>query len=145
MDKNFWNTILSNLSSPDKVSVRRYEGDYYGIFSSENSNDTYDWFHVNSRQLELNLQDKGFSWCYVIETAPSATPFIYLFTSPNMSKDFIKHELNSYIEEMPKGRHVYFEDCSFSNIDIDKYDNSISALEKELYRKASDVFRVYEV
>lgn len=145
MDRNFWNNILSKLSSADKVAVRSYEDRYYGIFSTENCNDTYDWFHVNSHQLESALQNNGYSWCYVIETATSATPFIYLFTGLDMTRDFIEKELISSLDEIPEDRHIYFEDCPFSEIDIDKYDNSISAFEQELYRKASDVFRVYEV
>ena len=48
------------------------------------------------------------------------------------------------MENMPADRNIYIEDIQFNSIDIDKYDNSITELEKELYRKAGDVFKVYE-
>lgn len=144
MDKSFWIEILSGLSSVDKIAVRSFDDKYYGIYSLENTNDTYDWFHINSQKLEDALQANGFSWCYLIETAPSATPFIYLFTGPGLTKKFVEEEIASLPTDVPEGRNIYFEDCSFSQIDIDKYDNSISALEEELLRKASDVFKVYE-
>ena len=42
------------------------------------------------------------------------------------------------------GVDTYFLNDSFSSIDVDQYDNSITELEKELIRKAGDVFRVYQ-
>ena len=145
MDKSFWSKILSSLSSVDRIAVRSFDDKYYGIYSLENTNDTYDWFQMNSQKLEAALQVNGFSWCYLIETAPSASPFIYLFTGPNMTKEYIEKEIASLSTDVPEDRNIYFKDCSFSQIDIDRYDNSISALEEELLRKASDVFKVYEV
>ena len=53
-------------------------------------------------------------------------------------------ELEDDMANIPNNIHLYFEDNSFSSIDIDDYDNSISELEKELVRKASDIFKVYE-
>ena len=43
-----------------------------------------------------------------------------------------------------EGRKLYFEDDSFSSIDVDRYDNSLSELERELKNKVSDVFVVYK-
>ena len=53
-------------------------------------------------------------------------------------------ELKESMERLPEGTKIYYETASFKSIDIADYDNSISELEKELTRRASDVFRVYE-
>ena len=67
-----------------------------------------------------------------------------MFIGKGLTKEFVIDELKDEMTNIPEDIHLYFEDNPFSSIDIDDYDNSISELEKELMRKASDVFKVYE-
>ena len=94
--------------------------------------------------LLVNLEKSGLSWCYVIETAPQKSPCIYMFIGKGLTKEYVIDELEEGLANIPENIHLYFEDKPFSSIDIDDYDNSISEFEKELIRKASDVFKVYE-
>jgi hypothetical protein len=66
-------------------------------------------------------------------------------TIEKLSADFrLKAFLEDGEETLPEGRKIYYEDIPFSEIDIDQYDNSMTVLEHELFRKAGEVFRVYE-
>ena len=68
-----------------------------------------------------------------------------MFIGEGLSKEYIIEELKETTKTLPDDRNLYYEDVPFSSIDIDKYDNSITVFEQELTRKASDVFRVYEL
>ena len=48
-------------------------------------------------------------------------------------------------DTLEDGRKFYYEDDTFSAIDVEKYDNSITELDKIATRYASDVFKVYGV
>jgi hypothetical protein len=52
--------------------------------------------------------------------------------------------LNDIEKSLPEDREVFIENASFSTIDVDEYDNSISVLEEELCRKAYEVFTTYK-
>lgn len=67
-----------------------------------------------------------------------------MFFGQGLSKEIMENAMCEEINALEEDRHFYFEDDSFSSIDVDQYDNSITELEKELTRKASDVFRVYQ-
>ena len=144
MDTAFYELLLSRTKVPERVAIRMYDNKYPFIASLENMNDTWDWFHVNNKALESFLDEHGLSWCYLFETAPQKTPCIYMFFGEGLSKEIMEEAMCEEINALEEGRHFYFEDDSFSSIDVDQYDNSISELEKELTRKASDVFRVYQ-
>ena len=144
MDKTFFKTLLSKVQNPERVAVNFVEDKYVFIASAENLNDIIDWFTINSNIMEENLEESGLSWCYVIETAPKKSPCIYMFIGKGLTKEFVIDELKDEMTNIPEDIHLYFEDNPFSSIVIDDYDNSISELEKELMRKASDVFKVYE-
>ena len=66
-----------------------------------------------------------------------------MFFGKGVSKEIMEEAMCEEINALEEGRHFYFEDDSFSSIDADQYDNSITELEKELIRKVGDVFRVY--
>lgn len=144
MDKTFFKTLLSKVQNPERVAVNFVEDKYVFIASAENMNDTIDWFTINSNIVEETLENSGLSWCYLIETAPKKSPCIYMFIGKGLTKEFVIDELKDEMTNIPEDIHLYFEDNPFSSIVIDDYDNSISELEKELMRKASDVFKVYE-
>ena len=144
MDKTFFKTLLSKVQNPERVAVNFVEDKYVFIASAENMNDTIDWFTINSNIVEEILENSGLSWCYLIETAPKKSPCIYMFIGKGLTKEFVIDELKDEMTNIPEDIHLYFEDNPFSSIVIDDYDNSISELEKELMRKASDVFKVYE-
>ena len=144
MNEEFLESVFSKVQNPQRVTVNQLENKHYLIKSAENTNDTLDWFVVNGKEIEKALSEKDWSWCYVFETAPKQFPCIYMFFGDNISKEILEDELKEMMENMPADRNIYIEDIQFNSIDIDKYDNSITELEKELYRKAGDVFKVYE-
>ncbi len=144
MDNSFFELLLSKVRVPERVTIRMYDNKYPFVTSVENTNDTWDWFHVNSAVLENTLHEHGLSWCYLFETAPKKVPCIYMFFGQGLSKELMEEVMDEDRNALEEGRKFWFEDDSFSSIDVDQYDNSITELEKELMRKASDVFRVYE-
>lgn len=144
MDKIFFESMLSKVEKPERVVVRLYENKYSVIVSAENTNDTLGWFHINCNVIEGYLQERGYSWCYLFETAPKQSPCIYMFIGEKLSKEFLEDDLKDEIESLPEGRNFYIEAAPFASIDVDQYDDSISELETELYNKASEVFKVYE-
>ena len=144
MDKKYFETLLSKVKAPERVAVNFVEDKYVFIASAENSNDTIGWFTINSNIVEEYLEESGLSWCYVIEMAPKKSPCIYMFIGKGLTKEYVIDELEDELANIPENIHLYFEDKPFSSIDIDDYDNSISEFEKELLKKASDVFKVYK-
>ena len=143
MDKKFFSSLLLKVKSPERVAVNFVEDKYAFIASAENTNDTSDWFCINSNVIEEYLKKNNLSWCYVIEAAPKKSPCIYMFIGEGMTKEYIVEELKDGMRIIPKDIHLYFEENTFSSINIEDYDNSISEFEKILIRKASDVLRVY--
>ena len=145
MEKKFFESLLSRLIAPEKVVVKFINSKCAFIDSIDSMNDSYDWYYVNSKLIEETLLKKGLAWCYMFETAPNKFPCIYMFIGEGLSKEYIIEELKETTKTLPDDRNLYYEDVPFSSIDIDKYDNSITEFEQELTRKASDVFRVYEL
>lgn len=144
MNLSFIESVLDKVVKPDRVEIKLLDRKFLLIQSAENTNDTIGWFHINSQALENEFEANNLSWCYVFETAPKQAPCIYMFAGANLSKEEIKAFLEDGEETLPEGREIYYEDISFSAIDVDQYDNSRTVLEQELFRKASEVFRVYE-
>ena len=144
MDRVFLESLMSKVKNPARVCVKFYDNKYYYIESVEGTNDTLGWFTINGNVVEEELEKEGYSWIYVFETAPKQNPFIYMFFGKGLTKDYLEEEFKDIEETLPEGRQIFFEEASFSEIEVDKYDNSITFLEKELYKKASDVFKVYE-
>lgn len=144
MDRVFLESLMSKVQNPARVCVKFYDHKFYYIESVERTNDTLGWYTINGNIVERELEKEGYSWIYVFETAPKQSPIIYMFFGKGLSKEAIEEEFKDIEESLPEGRQIYFEDKSFSEIDVDEYDDSISVFEQELYRKASEVFRVYE-
>ena len=144
MNLSFIESLLDKVVKPDRVEIKLLDRKFLLIQSAENTNDTIGWFHINSQALENEFEANNLSWCYVFETAPKQAPCIYMFAGEKLSKEEIKAFLEDGEETLPEGREIYYEDISFSAIDVDQYDNSRTVLEQELFRKASEVFRVYE-
>ena len=144
MDNSFFELLLSKVKVPERVTIRMYDNKYPFVTSVENTNDTWDWFHVNSAVLEKILHEHGLTWCYIFETAPNKIPCIYMFFGQGLSKELMEEVMDEERSAIGEGRKLYFEDDSFSSIDVDQYDNSISEFERELRNKASDVFVVYK-
>ena len=144
MNLSFIESLLDKVVKPDRVEIKLLDRKYLLIQSAENTNDTIGWFHINSQALENEFEANNLSWCYVFETAPKQAPCIYMFAGENLSKEEIKAFLEDGESTIPEGREISYEDISFSAIDVDQYDNSMTVLEQELFRKASEVFRVYE-
>lgn len=144
MDRLFLESLMSKVQNPARVCVKFYDYKYYYIESVERTNDTLGWYTINGNVVEEELEKEGFSWIYVFETAPKQSPIIYMFFGKGLSKEDLEKEFKDIEDSMPEGRQIFFEDKSFSSIDVDQYDNSITELEKELTRKACEVFKVYE-
>ena len=144
MDRSFLESLMSKVQNPARVCVKWYDHKFYYIESAERTNDTLGWYTINSNVVEEELEKEGYSWCYVFETAPEQSPIIYMWFAKGLTKDDLKIEFDDVNESLPEGRQIFFEDGPFSAIDVDQYDNSMTVLEQELFRKASEVFRVYE-
>jgi len=146
MDAQSYAKILSgiDIANPDRIVCKIYDSKYLLIESAEQTNDTIGWYVINSKAIEERLQANNLQWCYVIETAPKSQPFIYMFIGKDISREYLENEMKEAAESIPEGRNYYIEDGSFDSIDIDQYDDSKTFLEQELFRKASDVLRVYE-
>ena len=69
MDKHFFESVLSKLQAPERVKVLFIENQYVCILSADNTNDTFDWFHINSDLLEKELS----RFWPVFEVYPSST------------------------------------------------------------------------
>ena len=144
MDRSFLESLMSKVKNPARVCVKFYDCKYYYIESVERTNDTLGWYTINSNVVEEELEKEGYSWCYVFETAPEQSPIIYMWFAKGLTKDDLEREFDDVNESLPEGRQIFFEDGPFSAIDVDQYDNSMTVLEQELFRKASEVCRVYE-
>lgn len=146
MDAQSYAKILSgiDIANPDRIVCKIYDKKYLLIESAELTNDTIGWYAINSKAIEKCLQANNLLWCYVIETAPKSQPFIYMFIGEDISREYLENEMKEATESIPEGRNYYIEEGSFASIDIDQYDDSKTVLEQEVFRKASEVFRVYE-
>lgn len=146
MDAQSYAKILSgiDIANPDRIVCKIYDKKYLLIESAEQTNDTIGWYAINSKAIEKCLQANNLLWCYVIETAPKSQPFIYMFIGEDISREYLENEMKEATESIPEGRNYYIEEGSFASIDIDQYDDSKTVLEQEVFRKASEVFRVYE-
>jgi len=146
MDAQSYAKILSgiNIANPGRIVCKIYDKKYLLIESAEQTNDTIGWYAINSKAIENCLQENNLLWCYVIETAPKSQPFIYMFIGEDISREYLENEMKEAAESIPEDRNYYFEEGSFDSIDIDQYDDSKTVLEQEAFRKASEVFRVYE-
>ena len=144
MDRFFLESLFSKVQNPSRVCVKWYDRKYYYVESEKRTNDTLGWYHINSKLVEEALEENGYSWCYVFETAPEQIPIIYMFFAIGLTKEALVEEFGDMQESLPEGRNLYFEDARFSEIDVDQYDNSMTVLEQELFRKSSEVLRVYE-
>ena len=146
MDAQSYAKILSgiDIANPGRIVCKIYDKKYLLIESAEQTNDTIGWYTINSKAIEKCLQANNLLWCYVIETAPKSQPFIYMFIGEDISREYLENEMIEAAESIPEGRNYYIEEGSFDSIDIDQYDDSKTVLEQEVFRKASEVFRVYE-
>lgn len=144
MNLSFIESLLDKVVKPDRAEIKLLDRKYLLIESAENTNDTVGWFHINGQTLEKEFEANNLSWCYVFETAPKQTPCIYMFAGEDLSKEEVKSFLEDGESTIPEGHEIYYEDVPFSSIDLDQYDDSMTILEQELFRKASEVYRVYE-
>lgn len=144
MDKNSILSLIEETANPGRVIIQVFSDQTFMISSKENTNDTFGWFHINSERLEEAFIKMNLSWCYVIETAPKQKPCIYMFVGEGLTKDYVINENRIAVATLPEDRGLFFEKKPFSLIDMDKYDNSITELEKELRKVASNVLEVYE-
>ena len=135
---------MAKVQNPARVCVKFYDHKFYYIESAEGTNNTSDWYAINSSVIEDELKKEGYTWYYVFETASEQSPVIYMFFGKGLSKETLEEVLNDIEESMPEDRKVFIEDAAFSTIDVDQYDNSISVLEEELYRKAYEVFTTHK-
>ena len=144
MDRNFLESLMAKVQNPARVCVKFYDNQFYYIESAEGTNNTLDWYAINSSVIEDELEKEGYTWYYVFETASEQSPVIYMFFGKELSRETLEEVLSDIEESIPEDRQVFIEDAAFSTIDVDQYDNSISVLEEELCRKASEVFRTYK-
>lgn len=144
MNLEFVESLLDKVVKPERVEIKLLDRKYLLIQSAENTNDTIGWFTINSHILEEVFIANNLTWCYVFEVAPKQAPCIYMFVGEKLTKEDLKAFLEDGESTIPEGREIHYEDIPFYRIDLDQYDGNITYLEKELFRRASEVIRVYE-
>ena len=144
MDRNFLESLMAKVQNPARVCVKFYDNQFYYIESAEGTNNTSDWYAINSSVIEDELKKEGYTWYYVFETASEQSPVIYMFFGKGLSRETLEEVLSDIEESIPEDRQVFIEDAAFSTIDVDQYDNSISVLEEDLCRKAYEVFTTHK-
>lgn len=144
MDKENIFKLIGDTENPERVLFGFFDDGTLYIQSRENTNDTWGWFHINSERLEKGFIEMGLSWCYIFETAPRQKPFIYMFVGELVTKEYAIKESRVAIETLAKDRELYFENKFFSLIDKDKYDKSITELERMIRKASSDIIEIYE-
>ena len=143
MKKEFYEKILLQLSNPSRVQVCFMKG-YEVIMSRGNTNDTVDWFYVNSDSLEKFLVDNGMSWCYLLEKAKGLDANIYLFIGEKLCYDDMLSYKEDYFKDNNKCLEFFIELKPFKEISQCKYEHESSAVEEALYNHADNVFIVRE-
>ena len=48
MDRNFLESLMAKVQNPAKVCVKFYDNQFYYIESAEGTNNTLDWYAINS-------------------------------------------------------------------------------------------------
>ncbi len=97
---------------------------FFRIMSSENSNDTLDWFKTNAKKLEIGLAKAGYMWMYMFETIPHQAPMIYMFFDHDDPSKMVWTELMCALGTLPEDRRMYPVESRFEFIDLSKYDNT---------------------
>ena len=136
--------LIGDTENPERVLFGFFDDGTLYIQSSENTNDTWGWYHINSERLEKGFVEMGLSWCYIFETAPRQKPCIYMLVGELVTKEYAIKESRVAIETLAKDRELYFENKSFSLIDKDKYDKSITELERVIRSASINIIEVYE-
>lgn len=148
MEKIFYEKILKQLENPSRVQICFFDAPvsclegYQVIMSKGNTNDTVGWFRVNSEKLEKYLTDNGKSWAYCIERDN-------MFEFDACIYMFIGIDLNAYPLYLPfpqddEYRSYILWPLSFANLSKKYYERKPTAIEKALFEKATDVFKVLE-
>lgn len=143
-EKVFWLVDLVNtLANPRRVKIlmwARPEEDLFCLSSAHNANDTFGWFDTNSRKLEGDLRDQGYSFVYVFEpVAEDTDPCIYAFIGKNLDIETVADFCRQF--QAPEAV-IHFEQAPFCDV-ADKYRHA-TALENALTSSATGVIRILE-
>lgn len=142
MTQEQFDIITKGLVNPERVKVA-VTPEYDLLLSAENTNDTMEWFKINSESLESNLRHQKLKWAYAIETCPDNQPFIYMLISPNMSTWKANKLILRAKNTLPEDRSIFASEGPFKAFKIDNFDLTPTTLLDELFTKyASDVLRV---
>lgn len=142
--KEFDKLMEGVLIAPERVKLLVKE-DYDLLMSSENTNNTVDWFKVNASILEDGIKKMNRQWLYIIETCPDRRPFIYMFIFSLGEPKTLSQEIAEIKKTLPTDRQMVMTNTPFEMCEIDKYDNTpVPLLHQLLTEKASDVLEVLE-
>jgi len=135
--------ILKQLENPSRVEVMLIDG-YDVIMSSKNTNDTIDWFRVNSRKLEDYLIKHNQRFFYVLEKDGDYDACIYLYIGQDLTRIDMERLIEDYQKRCPVGLKYFLENSHFNSIEKSKYERKKTTLEQILLQKSSDVIEVLE-
>lgn len=141
MNIKFFENIFVQLINPTRVQIGLNNTYNFAIiYSSQNINDTVDWFEVNSKKLEEYFQRNGYKWWYVIEKFPDEDGFVSLWTGVGLTKKRVM----SFVEKMKNKSNgtFYVENGEFSTIDESKYRRELSAFEQAILNASETGFRI---
>ena len=126
MDRNFLESLMAKVQNPARVCVKFYDNQFYYIESAEGTNNTSDWYAINSSVIEDELKKEGYTWYYVFETASEQSPVIYMFFGKGLSRETLEEVLSDIEESIPEDRQVFIEDAAFSTIDVKHYFGNVT-------------------
>lgn len=121
MNQEIANAIFGGIVNPARVNLGVCS-DYTSVMSAKNTNDTVTWFETNAGRLEDNLTQRGYRWCYVIETIPQQEPCIYMLIAEDMTLEKAKAYTEEVTATVPEGREFHYADQPFAAIGISQYD-----------------------
>lgn len=142
MEQVMMKKVLRNLYSPDAVKIYFFGySDFYSLMSAENTNDLLHWFSTNHKQLEKNLKEIGYTWCYEFEynTKVQAHPCIYLYFGKDVSDITVKEFNQDSINSAPPELKFALYEGSFSEIDLLPY---LTQTEKLVLENGGEIFNV---
>ena len=144
MTQEQFDKMIEGLVNPSRIKVYVNE-EYDFLMSTENTNDTMEWFKTNAGRLEENLRKMGLKWVYVIETCPNDEPFIYMLISPKMTRNIARELTDRAERTLPEEKKMWVSEGFFRYLDIDDYDNTPTTLTGLLTQYASMVIKVSEI
>ena len=133
--------VMKKTQNPGRIKVGLcVDRNFCGIFSRKGTNDTSDWYMVNSPMIESEIKKAGLSWYYLFETIKGDYPGVTMIIGENINAQTGRDLMTELLGYIPDNDH--FDDGTYKDV-CDNY-REISALERVLTQESSTVIRILE-